>query len=238
MGVAHSAEQNAGRLPREIRRVAHVSVVDAVVDEIRRSLLQGALVPGEPFSIVELSDRLGVSHIPVREALRRMEAEGLVELRPGRKARVPPLTVQDLTEIFHLRAVVEADVMARAVLLYDTQQLAAIETMWERLTVVPPADAEDIFDRHRSFHDLLVAQAIGSWERRMLSMLHRAADRYVALLVARDAAETSTNLPDLHRGLLKAAKSRSPERAKAAVHEHYWTAMDLISTLLTEGRPQ
>src|ERR1700742_4233447 len=170
-GTAVRSEQ------RQMRRVSHSSLVELVVDEIHRSLLEGVLVPGEPFSIVELSDRLGVSHIPVREALRRMEAEGLVELRPGRKARVAPLTQTDMHELFRLRALVEAEVMARAAPFYEDSELDAIEAMWDGLVVLPTASAAEIFDQHSAFHELLVERSIGAWERRTLDMLHRAADR-------------------------------------------------------------
>jgi DNA-binding GntR family transcriptional regulator len=219
-----------------MRRVAHRSVVDLVVDEIRRSLLDRVLVPGEPFSIVELSNRLGVSHIPVREALRLMAAEGLVELRPGRSARVPPLTRTDMTQIFHLRALLEADAMARSVPLYDDAHLSAIEEVWESLLVVPPVTAGELFDRHRAFHELLIVRSAAPWDRRLLDMLWRAADRYVALIILeKDLLAAPANLRQLHQPLLEAAKSRSTDQVTAAVHEHCDMTVGLIATLLEAG---
>ena len=69
------------------------SAVDRVTAWIRRSVLNGTLIPGSSFSITDLSEQLGVSAIPVRESLRRLDAQGLIQLRPGRSAIVKPLDV-------------------------------------------------------------------------------------------------------------------------------------------------
>jgi DNA-binding GntR family transcriptional regulator len=216
-----------------LRRVAARSLVELVLDEIRRSILDRSLVPGASVSIGDLADRLGVSHIPVREALRRIEAEGLVELRHGRSARVAPMSRDDLVEVAHLRALVEADAMARAAPQYTDGQLAAIERAWEGLLVEPGIDPEELFLRHRELHQLLVGPALGEWDRRLLEMLWRAAERYVALLVLkRDLSEEPTTLREAHRGLVEAAATRSPEKARKAVAEHEELAIDLLTELI------
>jgi DNA-binding GntR family transcriptional regulator len=216
-----------------IRPVAARSLVELVLDEIRRSLLERSLRPGASVSIAELSDRLGVSHIPVREALRRVEAEGLIELRHGRSARVAPMSRDDLAQIFRLRGLVEADAMARAVSLYTAEDLAAIERAWAALLVHPSEEPGEIFVRHRAFHELLVKPAAGAWDRRLLEMLSRAAERYVALLILeRDLLEAPESLRETHRELLEAAASRSSERAKHAVRDHLETAVGFIDALL------
>ena len=69
-----------------VRPIAHQSLVDRVTDELHRAILNGDIQPGSAVSIVELCEQFDVSHIPVREALRRLESEGLVSLRPGRSA--------------------------------------------------------------------------------------------------------------------------------------------------------
>src|SRR3954467_8550091 len=79
------------------------SAGDRVTADKRRAVLSGALPPGRTFSTAELSTQLGVSHIPVREALRRLDAQGSIVLRPGRKAMVSPLDRDELRAIFRLR---------------------------------------------------------------------------------------------------------------------------------------
>src|SRR5262245_50436289 len=73
-----------------VRPIEPRSVVEQVMTELRRSILSGALAPGRELSLRELAEMLQVSIIPVREALRSLESEGLVVTRPGRSARVAP----------------------------------------------------------------------------------------------------------------------------------------------------
>ena len=100
---------DADSLPTGLRPVAQESTVDRVTVELPRSILAGTLRPGEPFSITDISEQLGVSHIPVREALRRLEGQGLVQLRAGRSAIVAPLDEEELRSVYRLRRLLEAD---------------------------------------------------------------------------------------------------------------------------------
>ena len=183
--------------PREslgLRPVAQRSVVDLVIDEVRSwSILDGSLRPGEPVSIAELSARLEVSHIPVREALRRLESEGLVELRPSRSAVVAPRSRQDLSDVFSLRELLEADVMARAVKLYTDADLAAIEQAWGRLQIDPADNAESLSARHTAFHNLLLRPAANEWDWRLLDITWQAGERYMFLILAETLAERRPN---------------------------------------------
>ncbi len=216
------------------RRVVTQSLVDLVLEEVRRSILDGSLAPGAAVSIAELSDRLGVSHIPVREALRRLEGEGLVVLRRGRAATVAPLSVRDLEEVLELRALVESDTLARAVRLYTPKDLAAIEQAWEMLHIGPDDDVEAVFSRHQEFHRLLVRPAADEWRRRILGILWQAGERYVRLLiVSSDSSPNPDRVRDAHTPLLEAARSRSAREARRATLEHSQAAITLVSRILT-----
>ena len=94
--------------------------MDRVTAWVRRSVLNGTMAPGSSFSITDLSERLGVSAIPVREALRRLDAQGLILLRPGRSAIVNPLDVTELRGIYRLRRGIEPDLAARSCNLLES----------------------------------------------------------------------------------------------------------------------
>ena len=81
----------ADEAERGVQSVASrkASAVDLVLHEIRRSILRGELPPGQPFTVPALTEQLGVSHVPVREALRQLEAQGLIVLSPSRSAALP-----------------------------------------------------------------------------------------------------------------------------------------------------
>src|SRR5215211_6920343 len=84
------------------------SVVDQVTETVLAMVLEGVLPPGEEVAIQDLSGRLGVSHVPVREALRRLESRGLVIFRRGRRPQVAPISLDDFDEVFRIRRLLEA----------------------------------------------------------------------------------------------------------------------------------
>jgi DNA-binding GntR family transcriptional regulator len=216
------------------RPAAQRSAVDLVIDEVRRSILAGSLRPGAPVSIAELSARLEVSHIPVREALRRLESEGLIELRRSRSAVVAPLSRDDLASVFHLRELLEGDVMARAVALYTVADLAAIQQAWAQLEIEPGDDAESLSARHTAFHSLLLRPAAGEWDWRLLDVTWQAGERYMFLILAETLADVPTQFRDVHRDFVEAAASGSAREARRAVKEHLASGLALIGPALAD----
>jgi DNA-binding GntR family transcriptional regulator len=217
------------------RPVSQRSMVELVIDEVRRSILDGSLPPGSPVSINDLSSRLNVSHIPVREALRRLEGEGLVELRRSRSAVVAPLSLEDLRDVFGLRALLEGEVMSRAAKIYTDADLERLEQAWELLRVQRDDDAESLSARHAAFHRLLVAPAASQWDLRLLDIVWQAHARYMYLIFtgSRDLGET--DLRDAHLDLLQAARLRSPRAARRAVKEHLARGVALVGPALARA---
>src|SRR5882762_5065197 len=119
-----------------MRRISTTTVVDQVTEEIRRSILAGVLSPNQELSLRELADRLGVSTIPVREALRRLEGQGLLVTTPGRSTRVAPLDPADLRGIYRLRLVLEPEIASRSCLLLPDIELERLGEVVESFGVV------------------------------------------------------------------------------------------------------
>jgi DNA-binding GntR family transcriptional regulator len=126
-------------------------------------IMGGDLSPGTRLGEVELAERLGVSRTPVREALSRLAAEGLVELVPNRGARVATWTVAELEGVFDLRASLEPQLTAYAVpnaTPADVDELDALATrMHEVGSPGPHQDLDALVPLNRAFHDRLVALA-------------------------------------------------------------------------------
>ena len=215
------------------RPIAQRSVVDLVIDEVRRLVLEGTLKPGSTLSITELSNRLQVSHIPVREALRRLETEGLIELRRSRSAVVADLSVPDVTQVFHLRTLLESDLLARAVKRYTDEYLAECSEAWEALAWAPDDTAEQLSARHVEFHRRLYLPALTEWDIRVGEILWQASERYIYLILGSAEVLSSALLfRDAHRPLLDAALQRSVKLARKATADHNASGVELISRLL------
>ena len=192
-----------------------------VTAELRRSILSGALPPGEGFSLRELANMLNVSFIPVREALRSLESEGLVVIRPDRRATIAPIDLDDLHAIYRLRRLIEPDLARRSCALISDAELSRLEG--EAVAFGDPELSMDaMYDAHVDFHLDLFAPAATPWDIRLLTTLWRAAERYIRIgfgLLDPDPNEHHRRQHS-HRSLLGVYWRRDPDAAACAVDEH------------------
>jgi len=213
--VAASALVGVGPRP-----VAKHSVVDLVADEVRRSIVDGSLAAGAPISITALSARLEVSHIPVREALRRLEGQGVIEFRQGRSAVVAPINVADLCDLLDARLLLESDLVARAARTASAAEVAVSDEALGHLASADRDDPREVAACHGAFHRALAGPAASTWEQGLLEVLEHAFDRYVPLLLAGRSLDGSGELGAQHRALVAALAARDPRAARAAVRQH------------------
>ncbi len=204
-----------------VRPIQASSVTDRVTTELRRAILSGDLAPGQSFSLREIASMLEVSFIPVREALRNLENEGLVITRPGRSATVAPLDLHDLEAIYRLRRQLEPDIAARSCMLLSESELDHLEALAAGFGSVD-LSMDAIYDDHLAFHRALLAPAATTWDVRLLTTLWRAAERYVRIGFGRLDPDPSEHerREQAHEELVTAFRARDPQLAAEAVREH------------------
>lgn len=207
--------------PQGVRPIATTSVVDEVTREIRRSILSGAMKPGSSFSLRNLAAELEVSFIPVREALRRLEGQGLVVTQRGRSARVAPLSSEDLHGIYRLRRQLEPEIAARSCTLLSGEnydRLAASVEMFgnEALGI------DEVYDAHHAFHLELLRPAATAWDIVTLETLWRAAERYIRLAFSQldDIPAEHSRRGHVHDELLATFRTQDPDAVAHAVLHH------------------
>ena len=188
-------------------------------------LLRGELPPGLRLGQDEVAARLGVSKIPVREALQRLAALGLLRFETNRGAFVPHLTVADAVENFALRRALEPQLLERAV---------------DRLSLVDLAEAEQALvddagtaDTNWRFHRSLYRAA--DWQRglAMVEILHAAVAPYVVLYT--DALGGADDSDDEHVRLLDACRRRDAPAALGLLHVHLERAERTLVASLEVG---
>ncbi|KQX66029.1 GntR family transcriptional regulator [Angustibacter sp. Root456] len=129
---------------------------------IRELIRSGAFQGGQPLREASLAERLGVSRTPVREALRRLAAEGIVELRPNRGARLVEINPADVDEIFTLRALLEPHAAWRAAAHVSAQALARLGELVELMDSAVAAGEsalDELAEYNQEFHRTIVAEA-------------------------------------------------------------------------------
>ncbi|MGJ7440799.1 GntR family transcriptional regulator [Aquipuribacter sp. MA13-6] len=135
------------------------------VDSVRTMILRGDYAPGARLGEVELAQALGVSRTPVREALRRLSAEGLVDITPNKGARVVDFSPEDLEHVFVLRAHVEGLSARLAAARISDAQLDELQASAEQMAAHalpgPDQDLDLVYGLNARFHALVVG-ATGS----------------------------------------------------------------------------
>ncbi len=212
-----------------------ISIVDQVTNSVRRSILTGELRPGASFSITDLVKSLGVSAIPVREALQRLEGQGLIVRRHSRTAIVAPITSDELRDIYDMRILVECETIGAAAAMLTDEALSALESHLNTMRSLALND-DAFWTHHSSFHRVLLAPALTPLRERVVRQLWHAAERYVRLVYGEGSAANGTNRSDQHLPLYEAARERSASELRRRLAQHYRENMErMLDSLASIG---
>ncbi|ANY84805.1 GntR family transcriptional regulator (plasmid) [Microvirga ossetica] len=196
-----------------------MSLTETAHQVLRARVLSGELRPGAEFSESELADQLSMSKTPVREALGRLVAEGLIEAFPRRGYRVTPVTVKDINDLFAIRAMTEGTAASMAALNLTPADLDRLETLAEAR--YDPSQGESVQSFVKANRDFHIAIAEGANNPRLLAMVAAFLDECTRLFylgaLSRDVnPETSND----HRRIVGVLRLRDPDQARAAIVEH------------------
>jgi len=193
-----------------------------VAGTLREIILSGELAAGARLGETELAERLGVSRTPVREALSRLAAEGLVELVPNRGARVASWSVDELEGVFALRSMLEPRLTALAVPNASAVDLDELEELAVRMAETGETDLDGLVPLNRAFHDRLVALAAAPALATALAaavhspLVARNFHAYDSVSLRRSTAH--------HVEIVAAARAGDPEWAAAVMTAHIHNA--------------
>jgi len=199
---------------------------------VRNAILDGDLAPGVVMSQVALAEELGISRTPLREALRMLQSEGLVEGEPNRRVRVAPMSVVDLEELYVLRVTLEAEAMRLSVLAMTSEDIARLEGhMAEMAHYSSSKDYRRWGIPHRKFHRVLTVHA-GKRINLVLDQLFDHAERYRRLHIGHGPGAWATAQ---HRDILDACKAGDRDRSAALLATHLGTTGLEVAQLLEPG---
>ncbi|MGP1397515.1 MAG: GntR family transcriptional regulator [Inquilinaceae bacterium] len=202
---------------------------------LRQAIIDGVLEAGRKLRQEHLAARLGTSRMPVREALRQLEAEGLVTFEAHKGAAVAVLSAADLREIYEMRVGAETMALKHAMRRMTPDALAEADAAQDAGRQAPLADF-GLWNRR--FHMALYAPAARPRLLAHIAGLNDAADRYLRLAVSQlDYAERSHAE---HRAILEACRRGDADRAMALLAAHIETAgrtlTDFLKRRRTDGR--
>ncbi len=197
--------------------IQRVSVVDNVTIRLRGALVAGEIKPGERIKVAELEKSLGVSHIPIREAVRRLETEGLIVALPQRAAVAAGVDLGDLAGLYDLRRIIECDVIERSIDAMSDEQIAGAQVALENLdAVAQDHDSPRFWELHGEFHWALLEPGASAWIQRMVDQMWFASQRYVRLFVSATVGDAMAD----HRELVVCCERRDGKQAAEILRRH------------------
>jgi len=200
------------------QRTPHGRNHEQVAGEIRQLILGGLLGPGQPVNQDEIAERLGVSRMPVREALRTLAVEGLVQFHPNRGAVVTELSRRDMEELYALRIMLEGPAARRSAENMTSEHLTGLQGLikeMERLRDGPRAEWAEVHYRfHLSFYEAAGMPRLG----RLIAGLRNLVEPYSRIYIR--LPERMRQAEREHRDLVAACRKRDGERAEKVLVEH------------------
>lgn len=196
------------------------TVAQSVAARIREQILKREINGGEPLRQEAIAKSFGTSIIPVREALRQLEAEGLVELQSHRGAIATRLTLDKALEWIHLRRLIETDLIGLAIDNITAEDLTKAQEILGKF--------DDAMDHRREIehwseynwelHSTLYKSANRPETMKVLSSLHQKCDRYIRLQLL--SGDHIVRAEEEHHELIELYRTRNKRAAKALMHRH------------------
>lgn len=190
---------------------------ELIADAIRSSILRGHFRPGDKLDQQEIANELAVSRIPVREALRTLDAEGMITLIPNKGAVVTERTVEELTELYFIRGVLEGAAAERAAGYMDEKRLVKMESIIE--AAERSNDLEKLLNLNNDFHMMLYEAFPQPLTVDLIQQLRNKVAPYNRLYLDLAGSNKAAAWAD-HRRIYEACRLKDPELAKTETQQH------------------
>ncbi|WP_025691209.1 GntR family transcriptional regulator [Paenibacillus zanthoxyli] len=201
----------------------------AVYRRLYDLVLSGRFPPGEWIRERELKEMLGVSSTPIREAMRMLVQERILESVPHHGVRVKELSLKELKDLYELRAELEGMAARLAAERGNSSHFKQMENLLnlEQAHRESTGHAVDAIELNNRFHDLVV-EAGGNLA--LKNTLHhlRAGINWIQVMAWNRNKERHALTDDQHRGIWEALVNRDPQLAHARMHEHVWDTISLM----------
>ncbi len=189
---------------------------DWVFQVLRTAIIRGVLPGGMPLRQDEISAQLSVSHIPVREAFRQLDAQGLVRIYPNRGAVVTKLTREELENAMDTRIILEMGAIRAAIPLMTDECIEKAAVILQECET--ETDANKLEDLNLQFHFALYEATGNTFLLQLIEQLHANVDRYIRPYYS--ATEVSAQSKGEHYKLLDACRAGDSEYAAAILRTH------------------
>ncbi|MBF8191948.1 GntR family transcriptional regulator [Nonomuraea sp. K274] len=199
---------------------------DYIVSVLRDAIYEGSLADGAILNQVAVAEHFGVSRVPVREAMRQLQAEGLLSAEAHRRPMVRGLTLERVLEIFDLRAMIEGYLVEKAIPLTDDKAIERLEAMVARMH--EPLDHNQWLSLNAEFHQALYEPSDAVTALELAGQLRGRAERYLRLWSAGQGVNRNAEATREHERILDYVRNHDPAAARREVEQHVLHTRDEV----------
>ena len=209
----------------------HRPLREIVYEELKRQILVGEIAPGTRMMEVELADVMGVSRTPVREAIRKLEKEGLVSIEPRKGAYASNVSIKDMVDVLEVRQGLEGMAAAMASgKITESQKKELLSIIEKYKAAVEAANVEEIIRYDEEFHSMIIAISGNKTLMQVFSTVQELALRFRYIYY--DDFNRYESMPKEHQHIEEAIITGDAEKAQVAAEEHVSKLKEFI---LNEG---
>lgn len=201
---------------------------------LHKALRLGRYKAGERLIPEDIAAEIGMSRMPVREAFRRLAADGLVTLRPNRGCVVAGLTLDELNEAFEIRSVLEGLAVRLAMPKLTAEHFEEMDRLLLRMERAGEAGSSDWVLRHQEFHAYIYGLSGRPKLIRQIAALHVAIEPYMRIWF--DYVEKPLSAREEHQKILNALKSGGTAEAEREMEDHVLSTASLLAEFASPGR--
>ena len=205
----------------------HKPLREMVYEELKMQILKGSIIPGTRMMEVELAEEMGVSRTPIREAIRKLEKEGLVTIEPRRGAYASMISTEDMVEILEVRQDLEGlAAYFAADRMTDAQMEALRQVSASYDDAVKRGNMEDMIKHDTRFHHIIVESCRNKILVQMIEQLQELVLRFRYIYY--DNFRRAENMPEEHAAILAAIAEGNADKARAAADIHVDRLKELV----------
>jgi DNA-binding GntR family transcriptional regulator len=214
----------------------HRTLSAAIVDQLRQAILKGAHPAGSQLRQDTLAETYGVSRIPVREALFQLESEGLVRIVPHKGAIVAELSLNEVNDVFDLRAMLEPRLLAQSAPHFEEADFHELEAVHARfVAAIADNDVTQWGQLNADFHMMLYARAPLPRTHAIVNSLLQISDRYTRMQLS--TTEYMGRAEREHGELIALCRSKKASEAGALLARHIETGRTDLLRVLKRTKP-
>jgi len=218
--------------------IARQSLTSAVADKLRDRIIRGEIPEGSQLRQDAIATQYKVSRIPVREALRQLDAEGLITIVPNRGAVVPALSPDDVEELFSIRALLEPEVLALSIPSLTDQDFSEADAVLRRyVSELRREDHLSAWGRlNWQFHSILYSRANQPRFMAIIRNVNNSGERYTRLQLYLTHGTKRAN--EEHHQILELCRKRDVPAACKLLRQHIRYAGESLKQALEQKRSQ